>query len=459
MSTRARIALAAILIVAAAFCFRVVDAWHVPAGDGIQYWQIAQQLEKRLTLAYSDRGQPAYTRLPGYPMFLAFVASRAAALERTADHHLERATRANVLLHILTSLLIWWMLRVRNVRGEWAALIATLTCPFLILLTCYGLSETLATFLGVLEVALAVRAMRGDRLVLFAILAGVAAGLAQLVRADAVTCAPSVLIALACANAHPRRRMLAIAACGIAAGVVFAPWPIRNLSQFGAMHAEGHQWPAQDGGAPPLGVIHWMRTWSASRYGEAYVPFKMVNRMPVDEHNLVKEMWDSEAEHQRVSALFKKYSKEGLTPAVDGEFEQLAAERRHREPWRTWVTLPSGRLVALWTPVPEYELPMRIPWLGLPAHRGAFGWWEALAALLAIVGVIALARRERAFLVVAILPLVTRSILHSLAVPHGVTMRYLVEAVPFLTLLAGVGIVAIVNLARRRGASTSLESR
>ena len=53
----------------------------------------------------------------------------------------------------------------------------------------------------------------------------------------------------------------------------------------------------------------------------------------------------------------------------------------------------------------------------------------------------------------------TRSVLHSLAVPHGVTMRYLVEALPMLVLLAGVGMAALGRVGRRERSLNPVEEQ
>jgi hypothetical protein len=74
------------------------------------------------------------------------------------------------------------------------------------------------------------------------------------------------------------------------------------------------------------------------------------------------------------------------------------------------------------------------------------GGSEVLICALALVGVMALARRERRLLALLLLPVVTRSALHAYAVPHAVNQRYLVEAFPCLIMLAACGLEALRRL-------------
>lgn len=432
------------LLLSIGFRLAVVTQWHVPAGDGLRYHRLAQELSRAHRFALGPREAETFTHLPGYPLFLAFVAVRDAPLD--LESHLVRATQANVALDLLTALLVFLLLRELGAGrvAPWAAALGVIACPILLLMSCYGLSESLATMLLTLELYLAARAMRRASLGAAAA-CGAVAGYAQLVRADASTLVPVVLLALALMQAPWRRRLAAMALCGLVAGAVFAPWPIRNQLRFGAPHFEGHEWPAQDGSAQPLGMIRWLRTWAQGARGEAYVPFRVVNRVPIDPaQHLNPAMWDSEEERREVVALFERYNRERLSPEVDRGFVELAEERTRRHPFRTYVRLPLGRLMALWTPAPEYELPMRVPFLGLPPLRNVLmGGSEVLICAFALVGVIALARQERRLLALLLLPVVTRSALHAYAVPHAVNQRYLVEAFPCLIMLAACGLEAL----------------
>ena len=133
-----------------------------------------------------------------------------------------------LLLDLATGLCVFAVLLRFGRRAALIGLCATFLSPLMFLLSCYGLTETLATCLATVEVWLALRAMR-SRLLLHAALCGLVAGLAQLVRNDAVTVAPAVALAIYWSAEPLRRRAAALALATLIGVAVFAPWPLRNL--------------------------------------------------------------------------------------------------------------------------------------------------------------------------------------------------------------------------------------
>ncbi|HEY3353153.1 MAG TPA: hypothetical protein VGQ83_07905 [Polyangia bacterium] len=428
----------------------VVAQYHVPAGDGLQYHALSQELIRAGRYAYDRPPAPlTYTRLPGYPVFLAYVVDRAVV---PLGRHLAQATFANVLLDAATALLVGWILwRYRRGRGVAAAgLLGALTCPALVLLASFGLTESLATFLTVLEVALVLRAV-DSRPVLFAALAGLVAGAAQLVRADAVTLVPAVVVGLWFVPAP--RRWLALGAFGVAAALVFAPWPVRNLRRFGAPHPVGAEWLSAAGAELPTGAVQWMRTWCSMAPGESLLNLWFVSGVGVNLRHpdtIKPAMFDGAVERARLLHLLDLYNHERFSKDVDRGFARLARERARRAPVRTFVVLPAKRLVALWSAVPEHELPMTSKLLDLPRRRFVFGRWNVAAYLLAAVGAVALARRRgagRRLLLVCGCAIAVRSVFHSFAVPHAATQRYVVEVLPLVIVLAACGLAALAAAA------------
>ena len=177
-----------------AFRLAIVAHFHSSSPDGEQYHLLSQELWRNGRLAFGPPPAPlTHSRLPGYPLFLAFLVDRELLPQ---SEHVVRATRANALLDLGTAVVLWLLLRDRGwPKAAWVALMMCLGCPLLFRLSCYALSESLATFLLTLELWLALRAgQRGS--LSAAALAGMAAGLAQLVRLDAVTLLPAVALAL-----------------------------------------------------------------------------------------------------------------------------------------------------------------------------------------------------------------------------------------------------------------------
>jgi hypothetical protein len=457
-----RFAAAAALAAVLAFRLALVASWHKPGGDGVQYYRMAQELRRANRLAFAPPPAPlAYSRLPAYPAFLAYAAApgRSWALEP----HVVAAVIWNVLLDLGTALLVLGILRERKLdaRAGRAGFILTLACPTLWLVSCYALTETTSAFLGTLEIYLAVRALR-SRPLLFAALAGVVAGVSQMMRADALTFAPGAALALLALEAPLRRRIAALALFGAAAAAAFAPWPLRNLAEFGHPYPFSSTWRRMDGTPLGDGTMAWTRTWSSSQPGEAFFDLILANNMPWDLNRpgiIMPAMYDSEAEHQRIIEIVRRYNTERLSPAVDEEFRKLADERRARAPLRFYLTLPLKRIARLWSPAPEWELPLQVRWLGLPAIRPVFGWLDRALFALALAGAVILWRRGAAARLTALICLAcvgARTVLYAFAIPHGVGGRYLVEAFPLMIVLAAVSVDALAAaLARRRVTSGS----
>jgi hypothetical protein len=440
-------AVAIVVVAAAIFRWKVVDSWHVPGGDGLHYHRLSQSLIRDGRYAFGPAPSPlAFTRLPGYPIFLAYIAVRAPA---DMELNLIRAAHANVLLDVGTALLVLLILRERKLGGALSSVLglaATLVCPLLVLLSCYGLTETFSTFLATLEIWLALRAMR-TRPILHAALCGVVAGVAQLTRADAATVAPAVALAIAFADFPRRTRLLALGACVGAAVIVFLPWPVRNLVRFHRPYLAATYWRDSNGNALPDEPVNWERTWGSGAEGESHLDlfFYFNHRLEPNGRNVLQPvMYDDEAERRRVLDLFQRYAKEKFSPPVTVGFAALARERARRAPWRTFVELPAKRIKKLWSPVPEYELPLRTPLLGLPEHRPVFGYWDDVAFALALVGAAGMFARgrgspERRTFAILLACIASRSLLYGFASPIGVTERYLVEAYPLLLVFAAYG--------------------
>jgi len=445
---RAQLWLGVILCAGMAFRAAVVSTWHVPAGDGIQYYQLSQELIAHHRFAIEPPpADVSIARMPGYPLFLAAIVMQA-PLE--LGRHLIRATAANVIIDALTALLVLAIL-LRFGEGWRVGLVGvviTLSCPLLLLLCCYGLSEALATMLSTLAVWLALRGME-ERLLRNALLAGLVAGVCLLCRGDTATLAAPMGLAFWFADAPLRKRLAAIALTGAVVLVVFSPWLIRNMIQFGAPHPEATYWRDRQGKPLPTTMVEWERTWASSAPGESYFDMAGANGIQLDPTRpgiLMPQMYDSDEEKAEVAALFRRYSHERWTPAVVDGFRELARARRARHPFKTYLILPITRMYHLWAPMPEYELPMRVWWLGLPRLRYTFGWIHGVLYLLALVGMGVLWRRggrARQRMWVLSSWLAARMLMLGYAVPVGVTQRYLVEAFPVLIVCAAVALGAL----------------
>ncbi|MGZ3439969.1 MAG: hypothetical protein ACXVDD_10645 [Polyangia bacterium] len=438
----------ALAVVGGALAFRlvVVNSWHAPAGDGLQYYALSQSLLHDHRFAFAANKPPQFSRLPGYPLFLAAVVHEAPTPLHT---HLWKATMGNAFLDVASALLVFLIVRQRRLglAPATAAFVAVIVCPMLLFLSCYGLSESLATFLTTLTLFLALR--DGRR---WAVGAGVAFALLQLTRIDGFAVLPAIALALYWGASAWKERLVRAALFAVAAVVVFSPWPIRNLVRFGAPHVEGTAWMRQDGSPLPLGMMRWMRTWGTGAWGQDFALLKVANDgyLKVDRGGIVlPAMYDNDAERALVVSIFEHYNHGGLTPAVDAEFERLAEARRRQSPLRYYVKLPLLRLAAEWTPVVEWELPMRTRVLHLPESRHAYDVFERVLFALALLGAAMLARRDARLVVIVIAVVGARAALHAFAHPFPVE-RYMVESFPAMMALTGCGIVLPLAWARAR---------
>ena len=463
MSPRRRYLLLAALVAVVALRAEVLREWHKPAGDGLQYYQLSQSLVRdgRYALA-PPPAPPTYGRMPGYPLLLAYVAVRVPA---GLEPHLLRATIANLILDLGTAAMLFLLLRRHSRRAAFIALFLALTYPLLVLLSCYGLAETWTTFLCTAELfaALAVGAGDGRRWWLFAALAGVAAGLAQLTRNDAVTFAPAAAIAVWTTPLPRARKLAALALAGVVALAVFAPWPLRNLKQFHAPHFTGAYWRTIDGTPLPTEMIDWERTWARSGRGESFLDFAIYVRQPIDPKRpniILPQMFDDADERAEIERLFTRFNQEGWSDAVRANFRSLAERRARAHPIRTWVVLPALRIWRLWAPVPPWELPLVAPILGMPTLRPLFGVVDVALYLVVLAGSVWLWRRRRdptarlptRWLAMTWSVVATRTLLFAFAVPVAANQRYVVEVFP---LLAGLAALAVDGaLAARRARLT-----
>jgi hypothetical protein len=166
-------------------------------------------------------------------------------------------------------------------------------------------------------------------------------------------------------------------------------------------------------------------------------------------------MYDDDAERGKIVALFERYNREKLSPAVDAGFRELAHERMRRHPLRTFFWLPLCRVYHLFAPVPEWELPMRSKLFGLPALRPAFGVWDLAVYALAIAGAWLLYRREKRLVIIMLMWIGARAALFSFAIPNATTERYLIECYPALLILAAFGLDAAIARLRARKPAAS----
>jgi hypothetical protein len=148
-----------------------------------------------------------------------------------------------------------------------------------------------------------------------------------------------------------------------------------------------------------------------------------------------------------------KYNAEGLSDSVDENFHELAQARFRKHPWRTLFVLPLARLYHVFASEPDYEMPMKVRWLGIPFIRPLFGVIDLVLTFLAAAGASIAWRRSRSVFWLVVPAVLLRLGIYAFAIPHAASHRFLVEAFPLFLVLAGVAVAAAPT--RRRLEETS----
>ena len=105
----------------------------------------------------------------------------------------------------------------------------------------------------------------------------------------------------------------------------------------------------------PHGFYAWTNTWLV-RFRDVYLVSWKLEEQPILLDTLPAYAFDSPAERERVARLLDEYNDAlAISPRMDREFAELAAQRTRRHPLRTWLCVPLERIITLWL-TPRVEL-------------------------------------------------------------------------------------------------------
>src|SRR5271170_2626980 len=410
----------------AGLALRLYFIWRFPfhSGDTKFYEELARNWLYHGVYGLYIRGELTAVdmRVPGYPAFLAaiyFALGRSARVVMVAQALVDLGTC------VLAALIAARLAPVsRRAVAATAALWMAALCPFTADYTAVVLTETLATFFTTAAVLVLIYfpadpaldasadSLLQGKSFFFAgwfLLLGIIAGLGTLVRPET----PLVLAAAGmtlCIRWWRRANWprLILATCWMCAGLLLplAPWAARNARTFGRVEFLGPRYAQTYGDFIPRGYFSWTQTWM-TRFGEAYLVTWSLGNQPIGIEAIPASAFDSDAERARVAGLLERYNGDlAMTPVLDREFANLAAERTARNPLRTYFFAPAGRIAAMWF-TPRIELlpysgklwPPGERWRGNPADFGvtlgfgilscaylglaAVGWWRYRAELAA----------------------------------------------------------------------------
>jgi len=304
---------------------------------------------------------PVDIRGPGYPAFLASLY----ALFGTSrlPVRLAQAALDLVTCFVIAALAARLAPLAQRQRVAVAGLWLAATCPFVANYAAARLSEVLATFLTALALLVFLLPGRAAEASAGASLnpwwyGGLIVGCGALVRPEAPLLLVSVALVLAARWRRPAdwpRLLRAGALAGAGLLLPLAPWAARNWRTLHHVQFLAPRYTEMPGEYVPRGFYAWTNTWLV-RFRDVYLaPWKLGDE-PIRVEDLPASAFDSAEERVRVAALLDRYNRElTISEEVDRGFAQIARERTARQPLRTYLWVPLGRVATLWF-TPRVEL-------------------------------------------------------------------------------------------------------
>jgi hypothetical protein len=381
------------------------------------YIQFARTLADNHVYGFWLNGQliPTDLRMPGYPAFLAGVgilfgrSIRAIELSQAALDVLTCILTATLAATLAPSVARWrvWVVAI------WLAA----TCPFVANYSAVVLTETLATLLATAAItcfAVGLRqeitrlAVRDEQRHLtpfgFALMGAFLTGLATLVRPEMPLLLGVAAIVYAIHSVRllrPQKTILLAAAMATIFLIPVLPWAARNFMTMKKVEFIAPRYVNLPGEYAPVGFYAWTQTW-LERYRDVYFTVWKIGEtdQPLIADELPSTAFDSREEKARIADLFAEYNNSPdleITPEVDAKFAEIARERTHRHPLRTYLQVPFERALTIWF-TPRTELlpidgkfwPIREQWQDSHADllvTGSFGLLGYLYVVLAAGGI------------------------------------------------------------------------
>jgi 4-amino-4-deoxy-L-arabinose transferase-like glycosyltransferase len=392
-----------------------------------------------------DHVEATFSRLPGYPAFLALVFALAGI-----DNY-----RAVLFLQIVVDLATCFLVadlarRCISPKAAKAAFLLCALCPFLANYAAAALTETLEIFFTVLALDLAVAALvaRDRKAVLPWAGCGLAIGACILLRPDGglLLAAMGLYLGfLLVLDLRRARSALFILRGGLlVAALALAPlglWGWRNWHTLHRLELLAPRYANQDDEFVPLGFNHWVRTWIADYVSTEEIYWNVPGEN-IDPQKLPNRAFDSPEQRAKTFAVLDAYNQGNqVTPDLDTQFAELAAERIKTHPFRYYVWLPALKIIDMWCRPRTELLPPDSRWYEFTDDLK----WQALAISLGVINLFYLGAAAAGFLLrhrriawvgLPVLLIVLRSLfLGTLENPES---RYTLECYPAVILLASV---------------------
>jgi 4-amino-4-deoxy-L-arabinose transferase-like glycosyltransferase len=368
----------------AGLALRLLFVFRFPAvvDDSRLYADIATNwLHGVYGITNSGQVMPTFSRLPGYPAFLAAI------FAIFGSNNFRAVLLIQTLFDLGTCFIIADLARrMFSGRASKAAFLLAALCPFLANYAAAALTETLEIFFTALALDLAVRgldALRRDSSTTPAAATwlgcGLAIGACILLRPDggilfgAVAAYLSFLFLRGIIGRRPEGsgytpRALPMLRVGVILTVAtfapLVPWTLRNLHTLHSFQPLAPRYATESNESVMAGFNRWIKTWMVE-YTSVQEIYWHVPDDAIDIARLPSRAFDSARQRQETEQLFADYNQDhDMTPEIDTRFAALAADRIHAAPLRYYVWLPALRIADMWLH-PRTEL--------LPSDPR---WWE-----------------------------------------------------------------------------------
>jgi hypothetical protein len=324
--------------------------------------------------------RPVDIRMPGYPAYLALIQ----AITRSgAEASRFCVMLGQVFLDLAACLIIAEIAARCSGRNESTsrvfliALWLAALCPFTANYSAAPLTESFAIFTTALVFVFVIpmvnpehpmgdllkwgRFGRRPEFMKNAALAGVCTGLGTLFRPET----PLILISslpvvfwVALRSGRPGKGLRACALSIAACLFVLLPWTIRNAVTLHEFQPLTPRYSTLPGELVPTGFMSWERTW-LYRFREVFLVSWKLNSDTIQIDDIPARAFDTPEESQHVAAILEQYNNDSnLTPQQDQQFAGIAQARTARHPLRTYLCVPSQRILTLWFTPRIEQLPV-----------------------------------------------------------------------------------------------------
>ncbi len=330
--------------------------------DGIVYAQLARNVIEQQTysLAAAPPYDPTFIRLPGYPLFIAFIYLIFGHGNNEAVRLVQALLDAASCALIACLAFIWQPLAARKWHAAALALALIAVCPFVAIYTATILTETLTTFLVLALVLLATLALKAESWwaqLLWWACAGLCGGALTIVRPDGGLFVAGVGLTLVIvrlcgardgsnSDAMSRdvsdgevlrqqqqsrarlfmRRVLNTLACGAVLTLVTAsflvPWTLRNERVFHLFQPLAPVYANMPDEFVARGYFRWVRTWIDDERDIEPLLWTLDDK-PIKIEQVPDKAFDTPDERERVAALLNAYNH----PPPDASDDQAGEEK------------------------------------------------------------------------------------------------------------------------------------